>query len=83
MTEHIISIAPDGTVRFIYSDELASLLNEGEASTRRASHVEPTEDGKHWGVDLSPVGGPENYGTFEKRADALQAEVIWLQANVL
>jgi len=68
-----------GQARFIYSDALTGLMDQGKAKVRRASHVEPHEDGG-WGADLSPVEGPV-LGPFEKRQEALDAEVEWLKAN--
>lgn len=79
---HAISIANDGTVRFIHDDDLAFLLEEGEASVQRASHVEPTPDGRAWIADLSPVNGPE-LPACARRQDALEAERVWLEQNYL
>ena len=73
-----IIISPAGQIRFIYSDDLIGLIQEGEARTRRASHVEPDESG--WSADLSPVGGPK-LGPFATRDEALKAEVAWLEAK--
>ena len=42
----------------------------------RASHVEPDAAGQ-WSADLAPVGGPK-LGPFDTRADALAAEIVWL-----
>ena len=68
-------IQSDGTVRTIYAEtiELASL---GAVDIQRASHVEPTTDGR-WTADLSPVGGPL-LGPFALRSEALDAEQQWL-----
>lgn len=76
-----ITIAPDGTARAIYSDALRPFMAAGEATIRRASHVEPTADGR-WEADMAPVGGPV-LGPFEERAAALDAEVAWLREHVL
>lgn len=71
-------IAPDGSVRTIYSDAIAPLLGAlGCVDIRRASHVEPA-DGGGWEANLSPVGGPL-LGSFPLRAEALAAEVDWLK----
>jgi hypothetical protein len=73
-------VCPDGTIRAIYAEDIdLGLL--GGASIRRASHVEPDEQGR-WSADLSPVNGPV-LGPFHRRSDALQAEQSWLQANWL
>lgn len=74
--EHILAIETDGAVTFLWSDDLAPLRDLGRAHLRRASHVEPTEEG-HWTADLSPVGGPV-LGPFSLRSDALEAERSWL-----
>jgi len=74
-----IKVAPDGTMQFIYADELRPLLQEGRAEIRRASHVEPTAEGK-WTADLAPSKGPV-LGPFETRAQALAAEVAWLEED--
>ncbi len=68
-------IQPDGTVRAIY-DETIPLAALGSVDIQRASHVEPTTDGR-WTADLSPVGGPK-LGPFAHRSEALDAEQQWL-----
>lgn len=73
-----IIITADGNLKFIYNDAAAELLNEGTAKIERASHVEPGAGG--WMVDMSPVNGP-TFGPFPLRAEALAAEVQWLQEN--
>jgi hypothetical protein len=75
-----IIISPDGTLRCLYAEaiDLAAL---GRPVITRASHVEPTSDGR-WQADLSPVAGPV-LGPFGRRSEALAAEVGWLQANWL
>ncbi len=73
-------IETGGTVRCIY-DETVDLSPLGQPIIRRASHVEPGNDGK-WYADLSPVRGPD-LGPFDRRSDALAAEVKWLRDNWL
>jgi hypothetical protein len=67
-----------GRISFIYNDDLRGLLKAGKSEIRRASHVEPVGD--KWEADLSPSGGPK-LGLFETRADALRAEVEWLEEH--
>ena len=75
-------IRPDGTVTGIYADKFAPVLRSlGEVKVRRASHVEPTEDGQGWAADMSPVGGPM-LGPFPLREEALAAEVAWLNEHL-
>lgn len=76
-----IVIEPSGTMKLIYDDDLRFLLDEGIGRIERASHVEPTVDGR-WQADLAPVQGPV-LGPFETRKEALAAEVAWLEANRL
>lgn len=84
-----IVIEPDGTVVAIYSDDLAGLLAEGVAEVTRASHVEPMSGGG-WEADMRPVAGeagPVLRGAdgkgFALRADALAAEIEWINKEVL
>lgn len=85
MTRHEVLVAPDGALRFIYSDALAGALAKlGPQVTRRASHVEPLDGGdfarQGWRADMAPVGGPV-LGPFPTRALALEAEADWLLAH--
>ena len=74
-------VRPDGSVRMIYSDDLAPLAAAlGEATTRRASDVEPCGSG--WTADMARVGGPL-LGPFDKRQAALDAEREWLEQQGL
>ena len=65
---------------FIYADDLSPLLDEGDATVTRVSHVEPScVDGQHgWTADMTPVDGPV-LGPFTTRAEALDAEHVGLQ----
>lgn len=76
MTPFSIRISPGGGIEFIYHDALRPLLTAGEAHIRRASHVEPTPDGR-WTADLTPMHGPI-LGPYLTRAEALTAETDWL-----
>jgi hypothetical protein len=73
-------VGTDGQVRGIYGEEI-DLAALGTPRISRASHVEPDDQGR-WLADLSPVGGPV-LGPFDRRSDALAAEVAWLEANWL
>ncbi len=72
----LIRFELDGTATAIYGEaiELAEL---GRVQIERASHVEPTSDAR-WTADLAPVLGPV-LGPFERRSEALAAEVAWLE----
>lgn len=74
--EYTMLIEADGTVRFIYSDDLAGTFAGEQQETRRASHVEPL--GRAWTADMGPVGGPV-LGPYPTRQAALDAEVDWLR----
>ena len=73
-------IEPSGDLHCIYSEAI-DLHSLGTPSIARASHVEPDTSGR-WIADLSPVDGPI-LGPFDKRTDALAAEVQWLRDNWL
>lgn len=75
-----VVVRPDGRIRMLYSDDL-DLRLLGNATTTRASHVEPTDDGR-WTADMAPVGGGV-LGPFEKRGEALAAERRYLESEVL
>lgn len=79
--EHLLVVRPDGTVEFIYADALAPVLEGGDFAIRRASHVEPTQDGR-WQADMAPVGGPRLDATLTRTA-ALAMEVHWIEENWL
>lgn len=74
-----IRFNPDGSCVFIYEDE-HPLLTLGRPSTRRASHVEPTEDCR-WQADMGPVGGPV-LDEAETKKEALHLEVRWLERRL-
>lgn len=76
----IIAFLPDGSAFTLYT-ETVDLTGLGDLVHRRASHVEPTEQGG-WQADLSPVGGPL-LGPFQKRSEALSAEQDWLEAHLM
>ena len=65
-----------GQVRCVYGEEL-DLTVFGELTIRRASHVEPDDQGRWW-ADLTPVAGPK-LGPFDRRSAALEAELTWLK----
>lgn len=80
-----VVILADGTVKFLYYDELKPLLDIGDVDVKRASHVDPEklENGElKWFADLAPVSGPK-LGPFDTRNEAIDAEVVWLSVNYL
>jgi hypothetical protein len=80
--KHLLCVNEDGSVRGIYSDDLARLYQLATGiRTVRVSNVEPTSDG-HWQADLSPIGGPKLPKTKTRKA-SLDAEVKWLKENYL
>ena len=73
-------VASGDRIRLVHHDGLVSELKKhGKSVTKRASHVEPDDDG-NWYADMSPVGGPMLSG-FATRAEALEAEREWLFAH--
>jgi hypothetical protein len=75
-----IIVAPSGAARAIYSEEI-DLSVLGPVQIRRASFVEPDEQGR-WHADLRPIGGPV-LGPFSRRSEALDAERVWLETHWL
>jgi hypothetical protein len=76
----IISIDTQGNVRGIYTDDFP-WLELGKALVQRASNVEPDHLGLWW-ADLSLSNGPK-IGPFARRADAIAAEIAWLEKHRL
>ena len=64
-----------GQVRCVYNEAI-DLTALGRLSIRRASYVEPDEQGRWW-ADLSLIGGGV-FGPFPVRSAALDAELTWL-----
>ncbi len=73
-------ISSQGAVHCLY-DECLDLSKLGRLTIRRASHVEPTDEGQ-WTANLSAVSGPV-LGPFRLRSDALAAEVGWIESHWL
>lgn len=70
-----------GEITAIYNDKLRDLLDDGGSfSIRRVSNVEP--EGDTWTADLRKVGGPVLRG-FKLRQEALDAEIKWIDENVI
>ena len=73
-------IHPGGEVRCVYGEAI-DLHVLGHPHIKRASQVEPDEQGRWW-ADLAPVGGPR-LGPFQRRTEALDAEQAWLNQQWL
>ena len=69
-----------GGVRYVYGETI-DIATLGPPTITRGSHVEPDQDGR-WYANLSPVDGPL-LGPFDRRSDALKAEIKWLETNWL
>lgn len=67
-------------VKYIYNELLDLSDISPETNIARASHVEPTAAGQ-WTADMAPSGGPV-LGPFQKRSEALAAEVEWLREKM-
>lgn len=77
-----IKINTDGTVQMIYTEDIDVSEIGNVQSITRASHVEPVNGGSQWEADMRPIGGPV-IGVFDRRSDALAAEVDWIGENIL
>ena len=72
----MLIVDPQGGVRCLY-DEAVDLASLGAISIRRASYIEPDNQGQWW-ADLAPMQGPR-FGPFVLRSAALAAEEVWLE----
>ena len=72
-----IKIDNAGIITTIYEDDLIPLFNKANVAIRRASHVEPTNDGQ-WIADMSPTQPGLILGPYVTRKEALNAELEWL-----
>jgi len=74
-----LRVDPGGLVTCVYGEaiDLAAL---GSLTIRRASHVEPDDQG-HWWADLAPVGAAR-LGPFGWRSEALRAAAAWLDEHL-
>ena len=77
--EQTIVINPDGSMEFIYADDLRDLIDEGNATIHRVSNVEPGIDG-FWYAQM--INGPI-LGPFKYRQDALNAEIDYINEEML
>lgn len=75
-----LMVDANGGIRCLY-DETIDLTLLGAITIKRASHVEPDENGLWW-ADLAPLKGP-TIGPFSLRSDALQAERTWIEEQWL
>jgi len=73
-----IKINLDGTMTFIYRDDLEGLLHEGESSIRRVSNVEPCEGG--W---QAVMADGTKLGVHRLRKDALDEEIKYIENRML
>lgn len=71
-------IGPSGEITTIYN-EVLNLAALGAQRIERASHVEPDASGR-WFAQI--IGGP-TLGPFDRRSEAIVAEVEWLVAHRL
>ena len=76
-----IRINPGGTILSLYTEDVC-LNNLGNIITiKRASHVN-ANCLNQWEADMGVSGGPV-LGPFSKRSEALEAEITWLNKNIL
>ena len=72
-----------GRITAIYDDALTAIMDGGDITIKRASHVEPWFGHKcEWMADMRPVNGPILSG-FKTRQEALDAERLYLDKYVV
>lgn len=72
----LVRFNANGEAVFIYEDD-HPCLELGRGITKRASHVEPTEDGM-WLADMKPMNGPVLSPT-SSRSGSLVLETQWIE----
>ena len=81
MSQELTIVFDEFGAKAIYDDALSPTLEAlGEVSIKRASEVEPTEEG-WWSANMARSGG-ECLGPFRLRGHALAAERDWLRRNL-
>lgn len=78
-----IKINTDGTINLLYTEDICVEDIGKVDSIKRLFHVEPTQDNK-WTATVN-IGSSEcvTLGPFDKRSEALGAEVVWIEDNIL
>ena len=81
-----IIVNADGSICFLHDDDTAEFVQDlfGPVTTRRASHIEPTGDGR-WYVDVGPITGTDATVIVAElsRHDAAKAfEQAWVTARL-
>ena len=71
----LLTVTTTGQVRCVYSEAI-DLDALGTHTIRRASNVEPGDDGWYAYIVDGPTLGP-----FAKRSEAIAAEVRWLEEH--
>lgn len=79
-----LHILPNGTIEFLYNDDLGPLMDLGTTTIQRASTVDPRQENSkvNWYADLALSQGPI-LGPFATRDQAIAAETLWLNENFL
>lgn len=89
--EVILYVDEEGGVEFVHDDEVASAFVGYRMATCRASDVRPTmrsqlrREGTKWEIDFrltldpSDPDGLRTIGPYDTRAEAIAAEVAWLE----
>lgn len=85
MNKIILSVSRKGDLRFIHNDRLRGLMDAGDATIKRASHVEPGDptrgqDPLKWYASM--VNGPV-LGPFNSHQQAIDEEIKWLNEHNL
>ena len=83
-----IAIEPDGAITMIYSDDAAELIDQGAAVIRRVSNVEPADPDLCRAAGVPAAGWMATMtdgivlGPYRLRAEALDAEIAYLEAQL-
>lgn len=78
-----IKINPDGTINLLYTEDICVEELGKVDSIKRLFHVEPTQDNKWTATVNRDTSECVMLGPFDKRSEALEAEVTWIEDNIL
>lgn len=80
MNKIIIDIAPDGTLYFLYSDELRPLMDLGKPSIAQISSI-GTEEDAQWYVVIHTDASI--FGPYRLLSEAQEKEKSYIEENLL
>lgn len=78
-----IKINTDGTINLLYTEDICVEELGKVDSIKRLFHVEPNQDNQWTATVNMDTSKCVTLGPFNKRSKALDAEVAWIEENIL